>query len=37
MKKTIFDFSVLDSLGNNVNLKKYSDDNPILIVNVASY
>ena len=37
IKKTIFDFSVLDSSGNNVNLKTYSDNNPILIVNVASY
>lgn len=37
MRKTIFDFSVLDSSGKNVNLQKYSENNPILIVNVASY
>ena len=37
LKKTIFDFSVLDSSGKNVNLQKYSNNNPILIVNVASY
>jgi glutathione peroxidase-family protein len=33
----IFDFSVEDYLGNTVHLQKYSENNPILIVNVASY
>ena len=37
IKKTIFDFSVLNSSGDKVNLQKYSKNNPILIVNVASY
>ena len=35
--KTIFDFMIKDASGNQVKLSDYNKNNPILIVNVATY
>ena len=35
--QTFFDFSVKDYLGKTINLQNYINNNPVLIVNVASY
>jgi len=35
--KNIFDFSIKDATGNLVKLSDYNKNNPILIVNVATY
>jgi glutathione peroxidase-family protein len=35
--KNIFDFSVKDGNGNLIKLSDYQKNNPILIVNVATY
>ena len=37
INRNIFDFTVKNSFNENIPLSNYIDNNPILIVNVASY